>query len=148
MTRRRAHRRAPGGRRRRPRLLAALAVTVLLTGCAPASPDPQLVSAAQDALAADQTLRLGVRQQQGHLLLDTTASVIYDDMRQQLADIARQLETTDAATAADGRYRAAVLTALRTALEGADAAARGDLTQAERLLARASAALHDLERQP
>jgi hypothetical protein len=122
-------------------------VTVLLAVCAPApGPDPELVAAVGDALSAARSASLGVQQDQKTLLFPTTASVVYQDMAEDLADAGRQLELAAAATAIDARYRRDALAATRAALEGVHAAEHGRLADAADTLAAAGEALARLEK--
>jgi hypothetical protein len=134
-------------RARRPGLLAIGVLAVLLTGCASAgAPDPQLVSLVGDARSAAQTARLGLGQDEKALLPRTTASVVYQDMAEDLADTGRELELADAASQIDARYRSDALAATRMALEGVHAAEHGRRADASRALAEVAEALAALER--
>ena len=124
-------------RRRGRTALATLAVAVVLTGCAPSSPDPQLTSAADDARSAAQTANLGLRQDDEARLFPTTASVVYEDMAEKLADAASQLEQHVAGTPRDVQYRQAALEATRLAIEGVQAAQHGRTDDAVKELGRA-----------
>lgn len=114
-------------------------LTAVLAGCAPTPPDPELTTAADDARSATQTARLGVRQDRDRLLLPTTASVVYQDMGEELTDAASRLELRTVATRVDAQYRKAALAATRIAIEGTHAAAQGETATAARDLRRALA---------
>lgn len=148
MTGRPARRPRRRRRRRHAPWAGLVASAVLLAGCTPAGgPDPGLVATVGDALSAARSAQLGVQQDERSLLLPTTASVVYQDMAEELADAARQLELADAATAIDSRYRQDALEATRAALEGVHAAEHGRLADASHALTGASDALARLEKQ-
>lgn len=114
-------------------------LTAVLAGCAPTPPDPELTGAADDARSATQSVRLGVMQDRDQRLLPTTASVVYEDMGQELTDAASRLELRTVGNSIDARYRQAALKATRLAIEGTHAAAQGDTATAAADLRRALA---------
>ncbi|UUT36258.1 hypothetical protein [Microbacterium elymi] len=87
-----------------------------------------------------------VEQDEQGRLFGTTASVVYQDMAQKLADAGRELELADASTALDARYRRDALGATRTAIEGVHAAEHGELAAAADRLDAADAAFAALEK--
>nr|WP_274636275.1 hypothetical protein [Microbacterium bovistercoris] len=99
-----------------------------------------------DAVSAARSARIGVQQDEQGRLFGTTASVVYQDMAQKLADAGRELELADASTALDARYRRDALGATRTAIEGVHAAEHGELAAAADRLDAADAAFAALEK--
>jgi len=109
----------------------------MLSGCAPTTLAPALTSAADDARSATQTALLGVRQDEKSLLFPTTASIVSQDMGEELTDAASRLALETTSTPLDAHYRERALEATRLAISGVHAAEQGHPNQAATKLRRA-----------
>lgn len=113
---------------------AALLAAVLLVGCTPATqPDPALRALAGDALSATRAAELGIRLAGEDRILVTTERALLDDMAEDLADTARELQLYQPATAVDGELRLSLLEVTRGAGEAVHRAQQGGADTADEL---------------